>query len=331
MNRKRYMKGLLWLLLLAGFLGGFAAPALAQTVGINKARQTLDGIVRSGSGISSLLVYVNFTALPDISSGNLVVDAGFGEPDAELFSAQLGGDTTIDLNGFPLYLEGNFGAARISSDFLVDDPVIGSTVLHPDWTIYAASGGIGVDIAVAEHWVVRLILVAGLGRVDNSTDFSGPGSEELQSALDSLITNWETGVGLYGVAAMAEYENLNERYELNVKLRLTHVEVVTINTPSTEFDARIGADTANLFARLGQPTSYRLFDRPLRWLLQGSGSIFLGDQRDALGFSWLSSLGVGLEADFAETNDFVSRVRVTLSGVIGDRVSGYALGLGISF
>ena len=130
---------------------------------------------------------------------------------------------------------------------------------------------------------------------------------------------------------MAEYENVADRYELNATLRLTHVEVMTLNTPSPEFDARIGADTASLFARLGQPTPWRLFDRPLRWLLQGSGSMFLGDQRDALGFSWLSSLGVGLEADFAETNDFVSRVRVTLSGVIGDRVSGYAIGLGISF
>ena len=331
MNRQRHMKGLLRLLLLAGFFGGFAAPALAQTVGINEARRTLDGIIRSGNGISSLLVYVNFAALPEVSSGNLVVDAGLGEPEAELANFGLGGDTAVDLNGFPLYLEGNLGAARISADFLVDDPVIGSTVLHPDWTIYTATVGVGAEFAVSEHWVVRPILLAGGGRVVNSTDFEGPGSDELQSALDGLITNWKTGVALYGVAAMAEYENLNDRYELNAKLRLTHVEVVTVNTPSPAFDAQVGADTANLFARLGQPTPYRLFDRPLRWLLQANGSVFLGDQRDALGFSWLSSVGVGLEADFAEKNDFVSRARLTLSGFVGDHVSGYALGLGISF
>ena len=331
MNRKRYMKGLLWLLLLAGLLGGFAAPALAQAVGINKARRTLDGIVRSGNGISSLLVYVNFTALPDISTGNLVVDAEIGDSEPELASVRLGGDTTIDVDGFPLYLEGNLGAARLSADFRVDDPMVGSTVLHPDWTIYAASGGVGVDIPVTAHWVARPVLVAGLGRISNSTDFNGPGSDDLQSALDGLITNWQTGVGFYGAAAMAEYENLNERYELNATLRLTHLEVVTLNTPSSEFDARVGTDTASLFARLGQPTPWRLSDYPLRWLLQGSGSVFLGDQSDALGFSWFSSLGIGLEADFADTNDFVSRARITLSGVVGDHVRGYSVGLGISF
>lgn len=331
MNRKRCMKGLLWLLLLAGFPGGFAAPALAQAVGIDKARQTIEGIHPSDSGISRLLAFVNFTALPDISSGNLAVEAEIGEPDAELASVQLGGGATVDLDGFPLYLEGNFGAARLRADFIVDDPVIGPTVLHPDWTIYVASGGIGIDFAVSAHWVARPILVAGLGRVVNSTDFDGPGSDELRAALDGLITNWETGVGFYGAAAMVEYENLADSYELSANLRLTHVEVMTLNTPSSEFDARIGVDTAKVFARLGQPTSWRLFDRPLRWLLQGGGSMFLGDQRDALGFSWLSSLGVGLEADFAETNDFVSRVRVTLSGVVGDHVSGYSIGLGISF
>ncbi len=331
MNRKRYMKGLPRFLLLAGLLGGFAAPALAQTVGINEARRVLEATVRSDNGISSLLAFVNFTALPDITSGNLVVEAGIREADADLASVQLGGGTTLDLDGFQLYLEGNFGAARLSADFLVDDPVIGPTELHPEWTIYVASGGIGVDFAVTEHWVARPLLVAGLGQVSNSTDFYGPGSDELRAALDGLVTNWETGVGFYGLAAMAEYENRNDRYELNATFRLTHAEVMTLNTPSPEFDARIGTDTASLFARLGQPTPWRLFSRPLRWLLQGGGSMFLGDQRDALGFSWLGSLGVGLELDLAGKNDLVSRARVTLSGVVGDNVSGFSVGLGISF
>ena len=331
MNRKRYMKGLLRFLLLAGFLGGFAAPALAQTVGITEARRILDATFSSDSGISSLLVFVNFTALPDISSGNLVVDAIIGEPDAEMSSTRLAGGTTVDLDSFPLYLEGNLGIAKLGAEFLVDDPVVGSAGLNTDWTIYAASGGIGVDFAFAEHWIVRPILVAGLSRVSNSTDFFGPGGNDVQADLDGDLTNWTADVGLFGLAAMAEYENRTDRYELTARFRLTHAEVVTIDTPSSEFDARIGTDTVNLFARLGQPTPYRLFDRPLRWLLQGSGSVFLGDQRDALGFLWFSSFGVGLEADLAGKNDFVSRARFTVSGVIGDRVSGYAIGLGISF
>lgn len=331
MHRKRYMKRLLRLLLLAGLLGGLDSPALGQAVGIDEARRILQGTMRSDSGISSLLVFVNFTALPEISSGDLVVDAVIGEPDAGLSSTRLAGGMTFDLESFPLYLEGNLGTARLDAEFLVNDPVVGPVGLDTDWTIYAASGGIGVDFAVSEHWVLRPILVAGLSHISNSTGFSGPGGDDVRAGLDGFLTNWNAQAGLYGRAAMAEYENLGDRYELNAKLRLTHVEVVTIDTPSSEFDARIGADTANLFARLGQPMPFRLFDRPLRWLLQGSGSVFLGDQRDVLGFSWFSSAGVGLEADLAGHNDYVSRARPAVSAVVGNRVSGYAIGLGVSF
>ena len=51
---------------------------------------------------------------------------------------------------------------------------------------------------------------------------------------------------------------------------------------------------------------------PVRWVLEGQHSIFLGAQRDALSFSKLTKLGGGLE---------LACTRIPWFGIIADRVA----------
>jgi len=37
------------------------------------------------------------------------------------------------------------------------------------------------------------------------------------------------------------------------------------------------------------------FGRPLRWVIDGSSSLYLSDQRAALGFAWSAKLGGGID------------------------------------
>jgi hypothetical protein len=66
-------------------------------------------------------------------------------------------------------------------------------------------------------------------------------------------------------------------------------------------------------------------------------SVFLGDQRDTLGFGWLAKVGAGIEFDLArhEIGAFglnVTRVRLIGRYLFGEQaVRGYSVGIGISF
>ena len=53
--------------------------------------------------------------------------------------------------------------------------------------------------------------------------------------------------------------------------------------------------------------------------------------RGALGFSSLTSVGVGLELDSSEYDVFVSRTRPLLRYKFGDNVEGWSVGLAIGF
>ena len=62
----------------------------------------------------------------------------------------------------------------------------------------------------------------------------------------------------------------------------------------------------------------------------------VGPQRGALGFDWLTKVGAGIELDVAKDEIGPSwfqlqRVRVMGRYLFGDNVSGWSVGLGISF
>lgn len=82
---------------------------------------------------------------------------------------------------------------------------------------------------------------------------------------------------------------------------------------------------------------FEAFGRPLRWVIDGSASTYLGDQRVALGFNWSAKIGGGIEFDVGRYEIGamglnLSRVRVLGRYFFADRnVTGFSLGIGMSF
>ena len=70
---------------------------------------------------------------------------------------------------------------------------------------------------------------------------------------------------------------------------------------------------------------------PVRYVLEGAHTEYLGDQRGQLGFNGLSSLGVGLELDSSQYPVFISRTRLVARYMFGDNTRGYGVGLAMSF
>ena len=77
--------------------------------------------------------------------------------------------------------------------------------------------------------------------------------------------------------------------------------------------------------------NWTLLDRPLRYVLEGARTEYLGAQRGQLGFSNLNSLGLGIELDSSKYKVLVTRTRLVARYMFSNNTSGYSLGLAMSF
>jgi hypothetical protein len=94
--------------------------------------------------------------------------------------------------------------------------------------------------------------------------------------------------------------------------------------------------TVNLWGRLRWPTGVEAFHRPVRWVTEAQHSHFLGDPQAALGFDYLTKVGGGLELDTGALKIgafglYMERVRLVGRYVFGANVSGFSVGLGVTF
>jgi hypothetical protein len=74
-----------------------------------------------------------------------------------------------------------------------------------------------------------------------------------------------------------------------------------------------------------------MLNNPVRYVLEGSNTTFLGAQRNVLGFNYLTTLGAGFELDSSDYTAFITRTRLLYRYTFGENISGYSIGLAISF
>jgi hypothetical protein len=143
---------------LALALAGSAAHAqLGQRA---KAIQGID-VQKLANGILGIMSY---TVAPDVTTSSLAI-SNSATASPGLSMSQVGGGFTLSKNT-PLYLEGNAAYSRYDPVFLASD----GTTERPvpvKWNSLSATGGIGWDFALSEHWVVRPIFNFTLGYVAN--------------------------------------------------------------------------------------------------------------------------------------------------------------------
>jgi len=115
-------------------------------------------------------------------------------------------------------------------------------------------------------------------------------------------------------------------------LRYTGIYLQSIPGTSQEVQGSALAQNLNLWTRWRAPTGLTALDAPVRYVLEFAYSYYFGNQDDTLGFNHLFSLGTGIELDTsAHPILWISRVRMMFRYRFGENVTGYTIGLGISF
>lgn len=318
---------------IAGPVGRACAHLLVTTALLLSAATRAADLVITGDDIqkhaNGVLALLGYSVVPDITASSLSISsAQAGDP--QVWFSQFAGGFTIS-DALPLYLEGGIGFSRYDPTFIAND----GTQERPiplKWNSIAVTGGVGWDFPVANELVLRPIANVSLGRVASD------------SAVAASIIEEETGLPVgrffddgrlnaygYGGSMMLDWEHYRPDEEIDVELRYTWIRLESFGGTSSAVEGQADVPTFNLWTRYRAPTGFTLLDRPLRYVLEYAYSSFHGDQKGVLGFNHLNSLGLGIEIDSSAYDVVVTRTRLVGRYRFGNNVTGFGIGLAVSF
>ncbi|PTT46321.1 hypothetical protein DBR09_12200 [Aeromonas sp. HMWF016] len=283
---------------------------------------------------NAVLSLMSFTVVPDITASDLSLGSGSGQS-AALSMAQLGGGATLS-ESFPVYLEGALGFSRYDPQFVMSNGSKNRTI-PTRWNSATASGGMGWDISLHRdkqggHWVLRPIANISLGTMASDIRI---GNWLLDRAKGYSLDFLENGqLNMYGLGGslMVDYELFSKTQDIDAELRYSYQHLQSFGNTSESVRGSAEAENLGLYLRRRAPVfDWTLLDRPLRYVMEGARTEYLGEQRGLLGFNALNSLGLGLEIDSSKYDIIVSRTRLVARYMFSNNTRGYSVGLAMSF
>ena len=303
-----------------------AACTLVPELALGQAFQ-LNGadVQKRANGVLALMGYM---LTPDVTTGSLSLsNEPTGNPDIAMTS--LGGGFTMS-KGFPLYLEGTAGFSRYDPTFVASNGQE-ERIVPVKWNAFSVTGGIGWDFPVAQELVLRPMFNFSYGHVESDASLAGRFVEAETGAELNFLQNGKLDAYGLGGSLVLDYERYRSGNEFDVELRYTDIYLQSYGGTSTAVQGSADAQSVNLWTRWRAPTGVTMLERPLRYVLEFAHTTFVGDLDGVLGFNYLSSLGAGLELDSSAHDITVTRTRLMARYKFGENVTGWSVGLAISF
>ncbi|WP_455424632.1 hypothetical protein [Dryocola sp. LX212] len=282
----------------------------------------------------AVLTLMSYMVFPDITASDLNIGTGTGETN-ELTITQFGGGATLS-ESFPLYLEGALGYSRYDPQFVVSNGAE-TRRIPTKWNSLSATGGIGWDFPLyRDRWggnlVLRPIANVMLGTMASDVRIGSWVIERRSNADYDFLDGGRLNAYGLGGSLMLDYELFSKPQDIDIELRYSGMQLQTFANTSRAVEGHAEAENLGLYLRRRAPVSdWTLLKSPLRYVIEGAHTEYLGQQRGALGFNSLSSVGLGLEIDSSKYPVFITRTRLVARYMFGDDTSGYGIGLAMSF
>jgi hypothetical protein len=273
---------------------------------------------------NAILTLMGFSLTPDVTTGALSIsDQSAGDPYFRQTSISGGGRASKNV---PLYLEGTLAYGRYDPAFAASGGATPARI-PVKWASLLATAGVGWDFPIARELALRPILNFSLGRVESEgmvTPVAGS-----RAALEFLGNGRLNAFGLGG-SLMLDYERTRPENEVDAELRYSYINLRSFDS-SQSVEGHANAQTFSFWSRYRAPTGFIVFEQPLRYVLEYAYTTFLGDLEGVLGFEEVHSFGIGLEVDPSRYDIHVTRSRLLVRYKVGNNVTGWALGLALSF
>jgi Autotransporter beta-domain len=305
----------------------FAVFALSAATGAKAQARLVNGVSlhEVADGVLSLMGY---SLTPDVTTGSLSISSG-GSGNPNIDTIAFGGGFTVSAE-LPLYLEGTAGRSLYDPIYLVSQGTAQRSV-SSQWRTTSATGGVGWDFPITEELKFRPIFNLSYGRVQTDGSIAGYVYGELTGEEIEFLTGGTLNAVGVGGSLMLDYERYRPKGEVDVELRYTNINLSSTSGSAAAVQGSSDAQSASLWMRWRAPMRMSALGRPVRYVLEAAHTEFLGDLRGVLGFTGLSSLGVGLELDSSAHDIVVTRTRLVVRYQFGGNVQGAAVGLAVSF
>jgi hypothetical protein len=277
---------------------------------------------------NAVLTLMGFSLTPDVTTGAFSIsDQSTGDPYFRQTSISGGGRPKPSV---PLYLEGTLAYGRYDPTFAVNDGQA-QQVIPVKWESLLGTGGVGWDFPLARELVLRPVFNFSLGRVESQGTVTSPAAQGPSSrAVLDFLDNGELNAFGLGGSLMLDYERYRPENEIDLELRYSNIHLQSFNT-SQAVEGHTNAQSFSLWSRYRAPTGLSALERPLRYVLEYAYTSFLADLQGVLGFDDVHSFGAGLELDTSNYDVYVTRTRLLVRYKIGNNVTGWAVGLAVSF
>jgi len=301
-----------------------SAPAISQTDGGQWS--LVNGNLQKR--VNGVLAMMGYTLFPDVTTSSLSIsDSATGNPSMTI--AQLGGGFTVS-KSFPLYLEGNAAFSRYDPVFIATNGTE-QREIPAKWTTLTGTVGVGWDFPLTRELVLRPMANFTLGHVESDASVAARGIQFQTGEEIRFLENGRLNAVGLGGSLMLDYECYRESFEIDVEVRYTNIYLQSISGTSEGVQGSSLSQNLNLWSRWRAPIGLTALHRPVRYVLEFTFSHYFGNQDDILGFNNLCSIGGGIEFDVSYYTNLFSRVRLMGRFRFGENVSGYSIGLGISF
>lgn len=282
----------------------------------------------------AVLSLMSYSVFPDVTASDLNIGNG-GNQKNNLSMTQFGGGATLS-EGFPIYLEGAMGYSRYDPHFVLTDGAQ-TRRIPTKWNSLTATGGIGWDFKLhTDRWggnlVLRPIANFMLGTMASDVRIGSFIIEQRQDTDYKFLDGGRLNAYGLGGSLMLDYELMSDPQDIDVELRYSAMNLQTFGSTSEAVQGEASAQNLGLYLRRRAPLfDWTLLKSPVRYVLEGAHTEYLGQQRGQLGFNSLSSVGVGLELDSSKYPVFITRTRLVARYMFGENTNGYGVGLAMSF
>lgn len=282
----------------------------------------------------AVLTLMSYMVVPDITASDLNIGTGNNEHNS-LNITQFGGGATMG-EDFPLYLEGAMGYSRYDPQFVVSE---GSETrrIPTKWNSLTATGGVGWDFhlfsdKLGGKWVVRPIVNVMLGTMASDARVGARVIERRSDVEFDFLDGGRLNAYGLGGSLMLDYELISAPQDIDIELRYSSLQLKTFGSTSRSVEGEATTQNLGLYLRRRAPIAdWTLLKNPVRYVVEGAHTEYLGEQRGELGFNSLSSVGLGIEVDSSHYPVFITRTRLVARYMFGSNTNGYGLGLAMSF
>jgi len=230
-----------------------------------------------------------------------------------------------------LYVEGLLGYAtttQTTADLYEGAFPGNATSVKSRFDVLSGLLGAGPAFELSPGLTIAPIVNVGIAYLSNDTDYGGPGAALTAAIADGIAFNFESWIATLGVAGRAQWiVPLRGDLEFTAVLRydIRWSETFDTDDPAQDFSAR--TQFLTLRSDLTGPTGWQMLGNSVRWRATASYiGIVEGEFFQSTGYA---SLGGGIE--LADNLPLGSTLSITGAVIVGDNITGWSLGLGLSF